>query len=156
MGFKSYTTKSFNERWGNPSYDQSVLLNHARTDDEYALLKAIRKDNLLEASEFIDSGVNINIKTCDENLDCFVGTSLTYAFENGSLPMVKLLINNGAIFYDMSLENSLYMLVIDDNVAVIKWLIESGYDLNYTTWFTRENDFPESSFFRNCDRKGLY
>lgn len=95
------------------------------SEAEEGLLGAVKGNNLGEASRFIADGANINAKDSDGN------TPLHIAASKGSLDIVRLLVDSGAIIGDLNNRQAtpLHLAASADSVEVISFLLGKGADI---------------------------
>jgi ankyrin repeat protein len=91
-------------------------------------IKAVKDDNVKEASELIKNGADVNA------FDIRGKMPIDYAVINGKLDVLELLAENGADLNakDASGEMPMLYAVKNKNPTILKWLAENGADVNAT------------------------
>ena len=101
--------------------DTKQILTYVKRDDVYnftPLSVAAKKGHNEIAKKLIDHGADVNFYDYREKNSC-----LTHAVKNGHTKITKLLLDNGA-------EESLLPAVDNNQINIVKQLLEKGVDIN--------------------------
>ena len=109
---------------------QGSIKNINAFDDngKTALINAVSKKNVDEVKSLINNGANINLSEAKG----LQGTPLMYAASTGNKVLCQLLINKGANvnLLDVNKDHALNWATFYGHVGAMKFLIQSGADLN--------------------------